>query len=330
MPLYFAYGSNADPDAFAARCGFRPARAPLAIAGLSAERLVFRRGGLEDLQAAPALSVWGALFDVTEAELAKLEEGWPHTAACGTAATVSADGAVDIPPVPRRETVTVRVRTSDGGPVSRVGAPAIVNGTDLQVLAHRLTPPVPDVVIATDDQLKVALAACLRCDLPAFYISSLCDRSGAASRLAVSDILPGKPDNTGVWILKVYSKADPFFAIYSTDLGSVLIHFADDELIAQRQRESLAQLSSLRGRIYGLMDSWREPLPTRRWLELNLPLLFKDRVSQRTEDVNVRVAAALTQALGESTKAAELQEIHAYLDGFHGDISADAPLHVAL
>jgi hypothetical protein len=66
MPLYFAYGSNADPDTFAAGCGFRPARAPLAIAGLSGQRLVFRRGGLEDLETAPAQSVCGVIFDVTE------------------------------------------------------------------------------------------------------------------------------------------------------------------------------------------------------------------------------------------------------------------------
>jgi hypothetical protein len=315
MPLHFAYGSNADPDAFAVRCGFRPARAPLSIAGLSGFRLVFRRGGLEGLEPAPALSVWGAVYDVTEPELTKLEEIAAHAAQPQQQAGGPPDASIDVPPVPRRETVTVRIRTPDGTSVSRVGAAALVNDENAEVLAHRLTPPVPDVVRSTEDQLKAVLAAALRCDLPAFYIAALCDGTNVAPRLTVSDILPGKPDNTGVWILKVYAKAEPFFAVYSTDLDSVLVHYADDALIAQRQRETLAPLSSLRGRIYGLMERWREPGPVRQWLGARLLSLMgqrtEDRASQRTEDVNVRVAAALSEALTGSTKAdVELQEIH--------------------
>jgi hypothetical protein len=153
MPLYFAYGSNADPDTFAAGCGFRPARAPLAIAGLSGQRLVFRRGGLEDLETAPAQSVWGVIFDVTEPELVKLEEMATATAARYQLPQGggSFDSSIGAPPVSRRETVTVRVRTPSGEPVSRVGAAAIVNGTDVEVLAHRLIQPVPDTVRSTDD-----------------------------------------------------------------------------------------------------------------------------------------------------------------------------------
>jgi len=325
MALYFAYGSNADPDALATKCDFAPAQLPVANAGLSGHRLVLRRGGVEDLEADPARSVWGVLFDLTDQQLNTLlawalgqvagavpanDSGVPG----GVPKARSRPGAapLDRRAVPVKSIVSVRLRTFDGQALPHAGQ-TILDGSDIEATVLRLEQPAPDIVPLTDDQIKAIIRASLRCDLPAMYIASLCDGGAAEPRLLVCDIKPGALDNTGVKVVRVYSKAEPFFAVYSTVLDSVQVQYADDALTAQRQRQSLSPLGSLRWRIYGLMEH-RRGLRFFEWVRDRAPALswlFPDRLNQRNEDVNVRVAAALAEALAGNCKAVdELQEVY--------------------
>jgi hypothetical protein len=112
--LYFAYGSNLDPDQMALRC---PGHQPVGLAALRDHRLAFPRhsddweGGV----GSPALShghdLWGYLYEITEADRAELDryEGWIAPDDPGNAY--------------QRETITVDlVRPDDGSPPRRVRA----------------------------------------------------------------------------------------------------------------------------------------------------------------------------------------------------------------
>jgi gamma-glutamylcyclotransferase len=74
--LYFAYGSNLDVDQMLMRC---PTARPLVRARLRDHRLEFthlsRRwgGGAADILPHPGESVWGALYVLDPADLAKLD-----------------------------------------------------------------------------------------------------------------------------------------------------------------------------------------------------------------------------------------------------------------
>jgi gamma-glutamylcyclotransferase (GGCT)/AIG2-like uncharacterized protein YtfP len=79
--LYFAYGSNLDPDQMRARC---PDSRVVGLAELPDHRLTFPLyserwgGGTAGLAHAHGSSVWGALYELSDADLAALDafEGW--------------------------------------------------------------------------------------------------------------------------------------------------------------------------------------------------------------------------------------------------------------
>ena len=100
MVRYFAYGSNMSDAQIRARC---PSQRFIGIAQLSGYKLAFTRYspkrmcGVADIIPAPEASVWGALFEMSEEDLAALDL---H------------EGAHLIPPAYMR--VEVRVRAADG------------------------------------------------------------------------------------------------------------------------------------------------------------------------------------------------------------------------
>ena len=77
MTLYFAYGSNMDPVQMAERC---PGSRALGAARLAGWRLTFTRdspawgGGVGHIELAPGDEVWGVLWDLTDENLASLDE----------------------------------------------------------------------------------------------------------------------------------------------------------------------------------------------------------------------------------------------------------------
>ncbi len=79
--LYFAYGSNLDPDQMRARC---PGHQVVGLAALHDHKLSFPRtshswgGGVASIQLAHGAVLWGMVFELTDADLAALDEyeGW--------------------------------------------------------------------------------------------------------------------------------------------------------------------------------------------------------------------------------------------------------------
>ena len=75
--LYFAYGSNLDPTQMGSRC---PGARTTGLAVLRDHRLVFPvhseawGGGVTSVQPARGALVWGMLFDLTDADLAALDD----------------------------------------------------------------------------------------------------------------------------------------------------------------------------------------------------------------------------------------------------------------
>ena len=70
MPLYFAYGSNIDRAAMAARC---PASRPLGIARLARHRFVVTREGYASVLRDPRGTVWGLVWDIAFADMPALD-----------------------------------------------------------------------------------------------------------------------------------------------------------------------------------------------------------------------------------------------------------------
>ena len=74
--LYFAYGSNLDPEQMQSRC---PGATVVGLAALRDHRLVFPlysntwRGGVSSIQLTHGDTVWGMLFDLTEEHLRTLD-----------------------------------------------------------------------------------------------------------------------------------------------------------------------------------------------------------------------------------------------------------------
>ena len=108
--LYFAYGSNLDPEQMRSRC---PSHRVVGLAELRDHRLVFPlfsqvwSGGVASVQPAHGSSVWGVVYDVSESELAVLDgfEGFR--------------GAGDQHNVYDRETVLVELTRADDGSFPR-------------------------------------------------------------------------------------------------------------------------------------------------------------------------------------------------------------------
>ena len=79
--LYFAYGSNLDPDQMRARC---PDSRVVGLAALHDHRLTFPLhsehwgGGAAGVTHTRGRTVWGVLYEVSESDLATLDqiEGW--------------------------------------------------------------------------------------------------------------------------------------------------------------------------------------------------------------------------------------------------------------
>jgi hypothetical protein len=70
MPLYFAYGSNMDAVAMAARC---PASKPLGPARLARHRFVITREGYASVRRDPRRDVWGIAWDLALADMPALD-----------------------------------------------------------------------------------------------------------------------------------------------------------------------------------------------------------------------------------------------------------------
>ena len=74
--LYFAYGSNLDPEQMRSRC---PSHRVVGLAALRDHRLVFPLysqrwgGGVASVQLAHGSTVWGLVYDLTDADLAVLD-----------------------------------------------------------------------------------------------------------------------------------------------------------------------------------------------------------------------------------------------------------------
>lgn len=106
MPKYFAYGSNMSHDQICVRC---PSQEFICTAELRDYRLAFtryskKRGcGVADIVPAPGASVWGAVFEMCEADLAALDRN---------------EGVHLNPPAYAR--VQVQVLTLDGHPLDAI------------------------------------------------------------------------------------------------------------------------------------------------------------------------------------------------------------------
>jgi hypothetical protein len=70
MPLYFAYGSNMDRVAMAARC---PASKPFAVARLARHRFIVTREGYASVLRDPRRTVWGLLWNIAFADMPALD-----------------------------------------------------------------------------------------------------------------------------------------------------------------------------------------------------------------------------------------------------------------
>jgi AIG2-like family len=70
VPLYFAYGSNMDRAAMAARC---PASRPLGVARLARHRFVITCDGYASVVRDPRRMVWGVLWDLALADVRALD-----------------------------------------------------------------------------------------------------------------------------------------------------------------------------------------------------------------------------------------------------------------
>ena len=108
--FYFAYGTTLDPDEMSRLC---PGSVAVGLAALHDHRLAFPRyssrweGGVAGLAHAHGEIVWGALYAVTESDLAALDEaeGWR--------------GPDDQHNLSDREPITVELTRPDDGSVPR-------------------------------------------------------------------------------------------------------------------------------------------------------------------------------------------------------------------
>src|SRR3978361_2487372 len=70
MPLYFAYGSNGDAAAMAARC---PGSRAIGVGRLVRHRFVIMREGYASVMRDPRRSVWGMVWDLALADMPALD-----------------------------------------------------------------------------------------------------------------------------------------------------------------------------------------------------------------------------------------------------------------
>lgn len=84
------------------------------------------------------------------------------------------------------------------------------------------------------------------------------DDNRIAPKHPVSSVQVGKKDMTGENVKVIYHVVFKKYAIYSTDLHRVRIHYADNEARGSDQRKSLKYINPLRGQINGLLYDWKE------------------------------------------------------------------------
>ncbi|MEK7331485.1 MAG: gamma-glutamylcyclotransferase family protein [Candidatus Eisenbacteria bacterium] len=144
--LYFAYGSNLDPDQMRTRC---PESRVVGLAALPDHRLTFPLhsegwgGGAAGASHAHGSTVWGVLYELSESDLASLDryEGWKgpgdhHNLYDRDLVTVVLTRADD-GSVPRRvRATTYFARTLNPTPPSRRYLDTILKGAR----HHRLPP----------------------------------------------------------------------------------------------------------------------------------------------------------------------------------------------
>jgi gamma-glutamylcyclotransferase len=140
---YFAYGSNVALDVMMSRChGCRD----LGVAELRDHRLAFTRRsvrsgtGVADVVPADGMSVWGALYEVSEADLAILDrkegEGWAY----------------------RRVSMPVRVRE---------------DGSEHDAFVYTVIDKEPTEVPPSDEYLSGVVRAARRRELPEEYVREI-------------------------------------------------------------------------------------------------------------------------------------------------------------
>lgn len=112
------------------------------------------------------------------------------------------------------------------------------------------------------------------------------------TEFVVASIAEEQPDSTGATIVTVFSKVVPVYAVYRTH-SRVMVQFADDPALGAEQRQSLAPINPLRGRLNGTLDEWRNGRNEKR--------------AQRAARFDRRIADALTMALqGHGDQAEQL------------------------
>ena len=112
MPLYFAYGSNMDTAAMAARC---PRSAPAGLARLPRHRFTLMRQGYATVERDPRRDVWGLLWTLALADIPALDR-WEEVSRGLYAKTTQ--------PVVRAGGAAVRALVYVAGPGDGAGAPA--------------------------------------------------------------------------------------------------------------------------------------------------------------------------------------------------------------
>lgn len=116
----------------------------------------------------------------------------------------------------------------------------------------------------------------------------------------VIDIERNKPDSSGAIVCDIYSKIEGVYAVYRTD-ERVMIHFADDQELGSQQRQSLADLYVLRGKINSLLGELRDSS-------------FAARKFNDSRYVRLMADALVIALQGQVTQAkADLENLHAAL-----------------
>lgn len=117
------------------------------------------------------------------------------------------------------------------------------------------------------------------------------------AEMLVEEVKVDGEDTGGSKIMAVYSKVRDVFAVYLTRDGRVMVHFADDPVLAQAQCDKIAPLNPLRGDIGALIDGWH---------------CSKDKaLNAKARHLDRRVADSLAMALdGDAVNAlASLQAV---------------------
>lgn len=135
--------------------------------------------------------------------------------------------------------------------------------------------------------------------------------------MTVADLHKGGTDSSENVIRRFHVRRPPDYAVYFSD-ERVVVTFADDPALADKQRRDLAQIAPTRGEINGLIDDWRnaqEPgdgVWLKEWRKRRAA-----KLQALAERFDQRIADALVVALnGDVTGAG------AVLDGIKADVVA--------